>query len=135
MLRSLVFCAGGLLLPISEDHISKPPPVGKTSDIPFSPLEVEAQVRVKAAQADDAKVDLSQWAGPLETPEVAKARNVLRRFVVRWWALYQERYTLAWYSVQGHTESEEDTKAIADCIRRFNGCTNWSWTRGIRICF
>ena len=128
MLRSFVFSAGGLLIPscVKERDTAGSQPVGKTEDIPFSPLEEEASVRVKAAQADDAGVDLSQWAEPSETPRVANARAVLRRFVVRWWVKYQERHAMEWIKSQGHEESEEDIKAIADCIRRAMGCTYWS---------
>ena len=136
MLRSFAFSAGGLLL-TSTDSGKKSSclPIGKTADIPFSPLEVEASVRVKAAQADDAEVDLAQWAEPSETPRIANARAVLRRFVVRWWAHHQEQQAMEWIKSQGHQQSEEDVKAISDCIRRAMGCTYWSWSRGSRIFF
>ena len=69
MIRSFVFTAGEILL----SHSHTPPAVlkshsalhtaGKSSDIPFNPMEDTTDTRVKAAQADDAEVDLSQWIG------------------------------------------------------------------------
>ena len=47
--------------------------VGKTDDVPFTPLEGNVDT---AAQADDAEVDLSTWALPDETQEQAAARQV-----------------------------------------------------------
>jgi hypothetical protein len=59
---------------------------GLSRDVPFSPLEEKVPTRVTAAQADDAKVDLAAWSSPQETKEEAKARIILRRFTVLWWA-------------------------------------------------
>ena len=44
------------------------PLIGKTVDIPFSLLDTNASTRVKASQADNAEVDLSQWEEPDKTP-------------------------------------------------------------------
>ena len=63
--------------------------VGRTVEIPFAPMEDVVEGRLKAAQSDDAEVDLKHWAPPGETPEEAAARVVLRRFAVRWWKYYQ----------------------------------------------
>ena len=65
MIRSLPFVARETALP----HIQQPvileslPAIhpGKTSDIPFNPMEAGTDTRVKATQADDVEVDLSQW--------------------------------------------------------------------------
>ena len=70
MLRSLAFTAGETLLP--DDAMLDVPEllslIGKTANIPLIPLETNASTRVKAAQADNAEVDLSQWAEPDKTP-------------------------------------------------------------------
>ena len=70
MLRFLAFTTGETLL--SDDaNVDVPeflPLIGKTANIPFSPLETNASTRVKAAQADNAEVDLSQWAELDKTP-------------------------------------------------------------------
>lgn len=138
MLRSLVFTAGETLL-----HRMHPPhpqveslPPGLSSDVPFSPLlEEAASTRVKAAQADDAQVDLSQWAEPDETEEVAQARDVLRRLAVKWWKSHQEAVAYKWLQDIGPTATQEDIEAVNDCMRRVKGCTYWSWERGSRIMF
>jgi hypothetical protein len=64
---------------------------GFTSDVPFSPLEGKASARLTAAQPDDAEVDLSAWALPSEMIDQARARVVLRQFVLRWWVLNLRR--------------------------------------------
>ena len=82
---------------------------------------------MKAAQADNAEVDLGQWAEDGGTTRVANAQAVLRRFVARWWAMiHQEKVALEWLRNQGPEACEEDVKAINDCIRRVMGCTYWS---------
>ena len=89
MLRSFVFTAGDLLapdLPPLDGAALELLPVGRTGDILFNALELEVDTRVKAAQADDSGVDLTQWSNSEETPEVAYARSVLRRLAVHWWA-------------------------------------------------
>lgn len=90
---------------------------GKSADIPFSPLELQAEVRAQAACPDDADIDLSIWAGEDETPEVASARSTLRRFAVRWWARYHERLARKWLSTQTHRPNFKfDSDAVEDCI-------------------
>ena len=94
MLRSLAFTVGELCL---EALGVEPKPLPaleaprQTHLIPFSPLEKQATTRVKAAQADDAEVDLTTWAIPGETMAEAAARQVLRKFAVKWWKLCQVR--------------------------------------------
>ena len=137
MLRSFAFTAGETLLPHTNPV---PPPAlslfpGKASDVPFSPMEEAVSTRVKAAQADDAEVDLSQWAEPGETEEVANARAVLRRFSVRWWAKHQEKIARRWLKNLGPDAVKEDIEGINDCLRRTEGCTYWSWNRGSRLFF
>ena len=62
--------------------------VGKSGDIPFSPLEVSADVRAEAACPDDAEINLAIWAPEGETSAQAGARVLLRRLAVKWWASY-----------------------------------------------
>ncbi|KAL7532942.1 hypothetical protein ACHAXR_006517 [Thalassiosira sp. AJA248-18] len=140
MLRSFAFTAEETLLSLTRPPptVSEPlPPPGKTSDVPFNPMEEATATRVKAAQADGAEVDLSQWAEPegIETPERARARVVLRRFAAKWWAYHQEQVAMRWIKSQGNRATKEDIDAINDCIRRAKGTTYWSWDRGSRIFF
>ena len=139
MIRSLLFVAGETVLShIQPPAILESPSVlrpGKTSDIPFNRMEVGTDTRVKAAQADDAEVDLSQWPHPNETPKIAWARNVLRRLVAKWWIYYQEKVARKWLKDMGSKTMQEDIDAINDCMRYVRGCTYWSWTRGSRILF
>ena len=94
MLRSFTYAAGKFLRPTS--HKTKDPLrisiVGKTADIPFSPLKLKITTRIKAAQADDAVVDLSQWDKHIDNKKlavkIADAKAVLRRFVAKWWIIY-----------------------------------------------
>lgn len=72
---------------------------------------------------------------PDETPEQTEAREVLRRFVAKWWACYQERKAWEWLASTGGAEHTHNKAAIADCVRRMKACTYWSWTRGSRIFF
>jgi hypothetical protein len=134
MLRSFTFSAGEALLPISQVPQPLLPP-GKTDDVLFSPLEEAADVRVAAAQADDAEVDLSQWAEPGESDRVAKARQVLRRLAVKWWAYHQEKLALEWLASRGSRATQADIDGIDDCIRRAKACTYHTWVRGSRIFF
>ena len=75
---------GTTLQPFTK--VPRVPTVGLTKDVPFSRLEANADTRVAATQADDAKVDLTTWALPDETIEQSKAREVLRRFAAKWCA-------------------------------------------------
>ena len=70
MFKSLAFTTGYTLLPDNAllDVPDFLPLIRNTTDILFSPLETDASTRVKAAQADNTGVDLSQWAEPDETP-------------------------------------------------------------------
>lgn len=87
---------------------------GLTSDVPFSPLEAKVTTRLTGAQADQAEVDLSAWAFPMETSEQAKARVVLRRFAVRWWAFNLRREAMQWWNRNGR--DPRDLAAIQDCV-------------------
>ena len=82
MLRSFVFTAGEMLLPGDLRHLRLASkdilPVGRTTDIQVSTLDQAVSARVKAAHADNAEVDLRQWALKDETPEVANACAVIR---------------------------------------------------------
>ena len=109
------------------------PTVGLTADVPFSPLEDKATARLEAKQADDAAIDKSHWAPPDETPVQAKAREVLRRLAVKWWALNLEREGLQWLNEHGNTKY--DREIVEDCIRRAKAATYWEWVRGSRLFF
>jgi hypothetical protein len=98
-------------------------------------MEAAVSTRIKAAQTDNAEVDLSQWAEPKETQRVANARAVLRRLAVKWWAHHQEKLVLQWLKGQGYQETADDVADINDCIRLQLGCTYWSWTRVSQIFF
>ncbi|KAL7528378.1 hypothetical protein ACHAWF_002541 [Thalassiosira exigua] len=106
--------------------------VGRTIDVPFSPLEESAQGRVKAAQPDDAEVDLSAWALPGETPKMVKARQVLRRLALRWWKHYQEKHAREWLKSYTDELTPEDYAGVEDCLRRVRATTYFSWPRGSR---
>ena len=70
MIRSFLFTAGeSILLRVRTPAVSEPClSPGKTSSVPFNLMEEATDTRVKAVQADDAEVDLSQWAYPNKTP-------------------------------------------------------------------
>ena len=106
--------------------------VGRTCDIPFSPLEESVKGRVKAAQSDDAGVDLEHWAPRGETPEEAQARVVLRRLALRWWKHRQICEARAWLDAH---PGEANAQGVEDCIQRIQEATYWSWPRGSRIFF
>ena len=84
MLRSFAFTAAETLLetlaPSSAYHPTSPGILlpGKTTDVPFSPLEEMSDVRVKAAQPNATEVDLSQWAEEEDTLQRSQAKVVLR---------------------------------------------------------
>ena len=106
---------------------------GKTADVPFSPLEVRANARMKAAQPDDAEVDLTPWATPDETMAVARARQVLRRLAVRWWIRHQTRVALDWLGAG--RRNRKDREGVEDCLRCIRGVTYFGWPRGSRHLF
>ena len=53
--------------------------MGLTKDVLFSPSERDTESKMTAATADDAEVDLKQWALPHETEVEARARVILGR--------------------------------------------------------
>ncbi|KAL7525888.1 hypothetical protein ACHAXR_001204, partial [Thalassiosira sp. AJA248-18] len=135
MLRSLCFASCELMLP--EEALEGPEEVsllvGFSKDIPYSPLEYKVEARVLAAQSDYAEVDLSQWATPGETPEVANARAVLRRVAARWWSYYQEKTAREWLAQREATRDE--IEGVEDCIKRIRAVSYWSWHQGSRLFF
>ena len=143
MLRSFTFKACELLLP-DEVHDVPPSPnnnVGLTDDISFSPLELEIESKAAAATADDALVDLRQWALPPHELEslnycsycVEQAREVIRRAAARWWRWYQIKKAKDW--MKSKPPSRADVEAMKDVIRRIKATTYWTWTRGSRFFF
>ena len=123
---------GSRAQPLLDKH-DMSPTQGLTQDVPFASMEAKMDTRATATQADDAQVDLSTWALPNETPEQAKAREVLRRFAAKWWAYNLSRKAWKWW--QEHGKRGKDAAAIADCLRRAKACTYWEWVRGSRIHF
>ena len=89
---------------------------------------------MKAAQSDDAEVDLSAWALDGETREMAAARQVLRHFAAKWWYYHQVKTANAWLKQLG-TPSQADMDGVEDCLRRLKATTYFTWTRGTRILF
>ena len=82
-------------------------------------MEANIDTRATAAQADDAQVDLSTWALPDETPEQAKAREVLRRFAAKWWGYNLSRKAWRWW--RGHGKRGEDATVLKTA--------KWLWNR------
>jgi hypothetical protein len=107
--------------------------LGKSRDIPFSPLELAAEVRAEAACADDAEVDLSTWSFGGETPREAAARVVLRRLAVKWWAWYQEKSARSW--LRTVPNDEWNVSGVEGCVRCIKACKYCKWVRGSRIHF
>jgi len=107
--------------------------VGKTDDVPFTPLEGNVDTRLAAAQADDAEVDLSTWAMPGETQEQAAARKVFRSVALRWWKWHKTQKAWKWFN--NHGQLPADRLAIEDCVGRIEACTYFQWPRGSRIFF
>ncbi len=89
-------------------------------------MDVKASTHVGAAQANDAEVDLSAWALPDETDEQVRARNVLRRFAVQWWARNIANEVMSWWRANG--KDPKDLAAIQNCIFRARACSYWHWT-------
>ncbi len=54
--------------------------VGRTVYVPLSLLELQMSTRIKAAQADNAGIDLEPWALDNEASEVSDALQVMRGF-------------------------------------------------------
>ena len=96
--------------------------VGLTRDVLFSPLELKTEAQSVATKADDAGIDLSTWAVPGETKREVRARDVLRRFAVRWWKYHQIRVAESWLdSLSPPTEAY--IKGVRKCIDRIDACT------------
>ena len=56
--------------------------VGLTCDVRVTAIEARVDTRVAAAQADDTQVDLSIWALPNDTSEVAHAKKMSCNFLL-----------------------------------------------------
>ena len=140
MVRAFTYAAGDTLL--QQLHLdgaggggSAAHPLrqgGRTSDVPFSPLEDAAEARLKAAQTDDTEVNLAHWAPPGETNAEARARDVLRRLALRWWKWHQVRQATTWLEAN---PGRSNAAAVSNCVDRIRGATYWSWPRGSRIFF
>lgn len=142
IIRSFLFKACELLSPVGPRMHKISPTlklrhVGKTDDIPFSPLEKNVSVRVTAALGDDREVDLSTWALEGETEEVANARQVLRRFVLRYWKWKAHKDAYDWLASRkrGGLLTPFDAPAVEDCLSRVRATTYWTWVRGSRLLF
>ena len=136
VIQSFVFMAGKSLAPPPR-HANEEADrnVGRTADVPTNSLEEAASVRVEAAQADDAEVDLSQWSVDGESREEAAARVVLRRFAARWWSYYQEKLGRTCLKRNKLENSAVDIAAVEDCIQRCKACTYWTWPRDSLILY
>ena len=137
IIRGLLFPACDSLLPHvnplhGPDHLALLGP-GLSKDIPFNRMEGNVSTRVKAAQADNAEADLSNWASDDETPRVASARQVLRRFAVIWW--YHHQVEVAHLFLQTESVSPADFEAVEDILGRLKHCTYFTWPRGSRILY
>ena len=134
MIRSFVFAAGDRLHRLRHPVVERITElgVGQTGDVLFNPLKEATEGRLKAAQTDDAGVELVHWSHPGETPAEARARNTLRRLALRWWKHLQTRQARDWLALN---PGKTNTAAIEDCIRRIQGATYWAWPRGSRIFF
>ena len=117
----------------ADSPIVVPIQAGLSRDVPYSPLELTAEVRAKAACPDDADIDLSTWAAPDETQPQADARTCLRRLAVTWWAWYHSTHARQWLLAE--TRSYRDHAGVKDCISRIMACRYFKWPRGSRIFF
>ena len=64
---------------------------------------------------------------------MARARQVLRRLVVRWWCRHQKRLAENWLACGRRTaEDEED---VRDALQRIEAATYFTWPRGSRHLF
>ena len=106
--------------------------VGTTAQSPYSPLERKEDIGQAAAREDHAVVDLSVWAPPGETAEVAAAQERIRKRAVAWWVFKVEQDGHQW--LRDHPKyAERDVIAIEDSICRAKACSYWEWHRGSRI--
>lgn len=107
------------------------PQADKSSDIPYSPMELAAEVRAEASCADDAEIDLSTWTLPGESKRVAEARMKLRNFAVRWWKHFKCKQATTW--LREHGDNKIDTPVIAKAMKRIHACRYFKWVRGSQI--
>ena len=102
-------------------------------------MEEETNARhLKAVKADNAQVDFSMWALPNETLKQAWAREVLRKYLHRWWNARLRREAFEWLNHSPDSlkiERKINLKAIWDCLRRANLSTYWEWKDGSRLFF
>ena len=135
IVRMLLYNVCGMAQPFQAPALptGRPLEVGRTANVPFSPMEAAANARVKAAQPDNAEVDLTPWSLPGETPRVVAARQGLRKFAAMWWARHQVKLADEWLNAERRTEA--DREAVEDCKRRLKAVTYFSWPRGSRHLF
>ena len=108
-----------------------PPPAEMSADIPYSPMELAAEVRAEASCADDAEIDLSTWALPGESKKMAAARMKLRNFAVLWWKDFKCRQAASW--LRKHGDSNVDEPVIDKAMSRIKACRYFKWVRGSQI--
>lgn len=97
-------------------------------------MEEAAEVRAEASCPDDAEIDLTVWSWAGESERSILARNVLRRFAVKWWKHYHTRKAINWLkSKPPSDETKFDKQAVDDCLIRINACKYFKWVRGSRI--
>jgi hypothetical protein len=136
LVRAVAFYFYLLEQSLDPDVLSSPVvtiQAGRSEDIPFSPLELTAEVRAEAACPDDADVELATWSYPGETVAEVYARTVLRRVAVRWWSWYQEADASNWLKTA--PKDPWNVEAIASCVWRIKACKYFKWVRGSRIFF
>ncbi len=87
---------------------------GLTKDVPFSPQEEKASVRLAAACADDAQIEKLSWVLPNETPAQAWAKERIHSLAIQWWAWNLEREVRAWLVTHGN--HVRNRTVVSDCI-------------------
>ena len=93
---------------------------------------------LKAVKADDAQADLSMWALPNETLREAWVREVMRKYLHRWWNRSLRHEALLWLNTNPASLPEEQSInlwAIWDCLRCVNLSSYWDWKDGSRLFF
>ena len=113
---------------------ANPLPVGKTKDIPFSPLELNANARVVASMVDDRDANLSFCAEPNGTKEVGEARHVLRRFAILWWYHHKKEETESCLAGL-QNPSAQDRADVEDCLTQAWACQYFTWPGGADCSF
>jgi hypothetical protein len=116
-----------------ESNTNLSPTVGLTWDVAFTPMEAKATTCIVSAQADNAEVNLSAWALPGETVEQAQARDVMRRFAIRWRASNLSKEAMGWWSSNG--KDPKDLAVNQNCIFQARACSYWHWHRGSHLFF